>query len=168
MIVGNKHQAIVFYNKGNVIRLVVLEKSTDLMQCVDKALSQKVGNLVLEELLAKHKVKKEVVDMREQAIFTKSNSKEQMDVGSCDRLSLLKSMLEGSYTESETEYGNSDRSAFKYYADICVNYHLVTDKETFDISHKGAFINSSKTRVIPIQLNGSITEQELEEVLLKL
>lgn len=158
----------MFYSKGKVVRLVVLEKDTDVLRCVHEALSQKIDNITLDELLSKQKIKEEIVDLREQTILTKSNNKEQMDVGSCDRLPLLKSMLEGSYTESETEYGNSDRSEFKYYADICVNYHLVIDKEIFDISHKGVLINRSKTRVIPIQTSGSITEQDLEEVLLKL
>jgi len=51
----------------------------------------------------------------------------------------------------------SDR--YEFIPDIFIKYELTTDTEKFEIEHKCAFINTIKTRLIPIQENSSLTKQ---------
>jgi len=67
-------------------------------------------------------------------------------------------MLKGSYTESDTSYGNFSSDKYEFIPNLFIKYELVTDLEKFEIEHKCAFINTIKTRVIPIQENSNLTK----------
>jgi len=61
-------------------------------------------------------------------------------------------MLEGSYTEADTGFGKENNDTdFHFRPNISICYNLLTDNEWFFITHSCAFINSDKTRVIPLQ-----------------
>jgi len=162
VVIGNKHNAIVFYKNGKVVRLAVLSNETDVSSCLKSALSQKIGNVSLEEFLQSKGVTQEISDMQEEPIFNEHNGKQEMDAGSCDRLPLLNCMLRGEYTESETSLGNYDCNEFDYVPEIEVTYRLTTDQESFDIKHSGAFINKTRTKIIIIQEDGSISKKDIE------
>jgi len=85
------------------------------------------------------------------------NTKVETDVGSCDRWKLLYNMLKGSYTESNTSYGNFESDRYEFIPNLFIKYELTTDTEKFEIEHKCAFINTIKTRLIPIQENSPLT-----------
>ena len=82
----------------------------------------------------------------------------EIDVGSCDRWSLLYNMLQGLYTETNNAYGNFSSDKYYFIPDLFIKYELKTDSETFEIIHKCAFINTTKTRLIPIQENSLLTK----------
>ena len=65
-------------------------------------------------------------------------------------------MLKGSYTENDTSYGNFENSLYEFMPELFIKYELTTDKEFFEIEHYCAFINSIKTRLIPIQKDSSL------------
>ena len=67
-------------------------------------------------------------------------------------------MLKGSYTESDTVYGNFESDRYEFIASLFIKYELTTDTEKFEIEHKCAFINTIKTRLIPIQENSPLTK----------
>lgn len=162
IIVGNKHNAIVFYKNDQVVRLAVLTNKTDVFSCLENALNQKYESIKLKDLFAIKNIAQEVIDMKETPIFNKCNNVQEMDIGSCDRISLLNCMLNGDYTESKTTFGNYDCNEYDFYPDIDITYALKTNKEVFEIPHKGAFINKTKTRAIIIQTHGSISLEKLE------
>lgn len=95
--------------------------------------------------------------MNEDAIYNGVDSTKEIDVGSCDRWKLLYNMLKGSYTESDTQYGNFESDKYEFIPDLYIKYELTTDTEMFEIEHKCAFINTIKTRLIPIQENSLLT-----------
>ena len=95
--------------------------------------------------------------MQEKPIINNAISSKEIDVGSCDRWSLLYNMLKGSYTEDNTTYGNYSNDKYVFIPYIDIKYKLVTDNEIFEIEHNCAFINEIKTRIIPIQSNSSLT-----------
>jgi len=66
-------------------------------------------------------------------------------------------ILKGSYTESDTVYGNYETDQYEFMPNIVITYKLFTDNEKFEISHKCALINILKTRIIPIQENSPLT-----------
>lgn len=96
--------------------------------------------------------------MKEKTIFNNADKTKEIDVGSCDRWKLLYNMLKGSYTESDTQYGNYESDKYEFIPNLFIKYKLITDTETFEIDHKCAFINTIKTRLIPIQENSSLTK----------
>lgn len=165
IVIGNKHNAIVFHSNGKVVRLVVLLKNTRIKECVENALLQVIGGVQLKDLFVMKNVKCEVVDLKENPIYNNHNNQNEMDIGSCDRFPLLSAMVKGSYTESETPFGNYDSNEYTFHPDILIDYDLKTDCEHFAIKHKGAFINKTKTRAIIIQENSSITQNQLESFL---
>ena len=67
-------------------------------------------------------------------------------------------MLKGSYTESDTTYGNFQSDRYEFIPNCFIKYELETDSERFEIEHKCAFINTIKTRVIPVQENSNLTK----------
>ena len=71
-----------------------------------------------------------------------------MLVYACDRWNLLYNMLRGNYTESETQYVNFESDKYEFIPDLYIRYELTTDTEKFEIEHKGAFINTIKTRLL--------------------
>lgn len=156
--IQNKHNAVIFYKNGIPVRLMVVNKHTDINKCVDMALEQKFGNSTLKDYYIKYNINSYIIDMKEEAICKViDNKKEEIDVGSCDRWKLLYSMLKGSYTESDTLYGKFESDTYKFIPNLFIKYELNTKNEKFEIDHKCAFMNTSKTRLIPIQENSSLT-----------
>ena len=156
--ISNKHGAIIFYKKSFPVRLMVINKKTDIEKCVDLALSQHFEGGMLKDFFEKKKIKRMEIDMNEKPIFNSANHKNEIDVGSCDRWSLLFSMLKGSYTESETAYGNYQSDRYEFIPKVKIVYDLKILDEHFEIAHECAFINSIGTRIIPIQKNSSLTK----------
>lgn len=66
-------------------------------------------------------------------------------------------MVKGSYTESDTNYGNYASDKYEFNPNLDIKYTLLTDKEKFVIEHHCAFMNEIKTRIIPIQKYSSLT-----------
>ena len=157
--INNKHNAIIFYKNNVPIRLMVINKDTDIDKCIDIALSQHFKESILKDYYDENDIKYKVIDMNEESIFKENdNIKAETDVGSCDRWNLLYCMLKGSYTESETSYGNFQSDRYEFIPNIFIKYELTTDTEKFKIEHKCAFINTIKTRLIPIQENSPLTK----------
>lgn len=156
--IGNKHNAIVFYKDINPVRLMVINKNTDIDKCINIALNQYFADGILQELYNNSGIKSVKVDMNEQPIFNDADNTKEIDVGSCDRWKLLYNMLKGSYTESDTSYGNYESDKYEFIPDIKIKYKLTTDIEIFEIDHKCAFMNTIKTRLIPIQENSPLTK----------
>lgn len=157
--INNKHNAIVFYKDGIPIRLMVMNKNTDVDKCITVALSQHFNDSILNDYYDKNNIKSKLIDLNEESIFKDTdNTKSETDVGSCDRWNLLYCMLKGSYTESDTFYGNFQSDRYEFIPDIFIKYELTTDTEKFEIEHKCAFINTIKTRLIPIQENSTLTK----------
>ena len=161
--IGNKHNAIVFYNKNKVVRLALFFKDTNLDLCIENALKQTCGGGKIEDVLKENNVLCETVDLGENPIFNHHNLSDaiEVDVGSCDRMSLLEQMLKGSYTEDESKDGNYDDINYVYDSNLEVDIKLKTDTENFQISHKGSFINATKTRIIILQKNSEINFKEI-------
>ena len=156
--ISNKHQAIVFYKDKIPVRLMVINQNTDVNNCIEVALIQYFENSILKDYYNKLSINFSVIDMEEKPIVKKSdNITKETDVGSCDRWKLLYNMLKGSYTESDTAYGNFASDKYEFIPDLLVKYELETDLEKFEIEHKCAFINIIKTRLIPIQENSTLT-----------
>ena len=149
--IGNKHQAIVFYLKNKPVRLLVADRNTDLQKCVNNALNQQIGKFTIQEILKKNRIGFETIDLKENAKTNAFNGKTEIDVGSCDRLSLLKNMLSGSYTDVQSTYGHFDSTRYFFDNNVVVEYKLKTDSEDFDIQHECAFFNDLQTRAIIIQ-----------------
>lgn len=157
--INNKHNAIIFYRNNVPVRLMVINKNTDVDKCIDVALSQHFNDSLLRSYYDKNNINSKLIDMHEEPIFKDTdNLKSETDVGSCDRWNLLYCMLKGSYTESETSYGNFQSDRYEFILNIFIKYKLTTDTERFEIEHKCAFINTIKTRLIPIQENSPLTK----------
>lgn len=157
--IKNKHNAIVFYKNGIPVRLMVINKDTDIDKCINIALEQHFENSILNDYYIKYNIKSNIIDMKQKAIFKNNNDSElEIDVGSCDRWNLLYNMLKGSYTESDTFYGNFESDRYEFMPNLFIKYKLSTDIEKFEIEHKCAFINTLKTRLIPIQENSPLTK----------
>lgn len=152
IVVGNKHNAIIFYRNGKPVRLVVAQEGTDIESCVEKALATKIKHSTIGNVLALRGVKSESVDLEEEPIYNAHNNsgKPEVDIGSCDRARLFNQMLDGSYTEdtSDCGTGKTEKRTFK---NIRLRYHLVVGDEEFDILNVGAFLNSDMTQIILLQ-----------------
>ena len=103
------------------------------------------------------KITSSFIDLEELPITNGVEPTKEIDVGSCDRWNLLYNMLKGSYTEDETNYGNFQSNKYEFVPNLTIKYKLTTDSEIFMITHKCAFINEIKTRIIPIQENSVLT-----------
>lgn len=155
--ITNKHNAIIFYNNDVPVRLIVINKDTDIEKCINIALKQNFNTKTLKDLYQERNIKNISIDMNEKPAYNKADSTREIDVGSCDRWNLLYNMLKGSYTEDKTPYGNYQSDKYEFIPNIQIKYELKTDKETFIIEHKCAFINETQTRIIPIQENSKLT-----------
>lgn len=155
--IRNKHNAIIFYKGNKPVRLLVINKDTNIECCINNALNQKYEDTNLSNLFIKNNITSFTIDMQENPIINNAISSKEIDVGSCDRWSLLYNMLKGSYTEDNTSYGNYSNDKYVFIPYIDIKYKLVTDNEIFEIEHNCAFINEIKTRIIPIQSNSSLT-----------
>ena len=156
--ITNKHKAIIFYKEKIPVRLAVINKNTDIDKCIKTALNQYFADGILQDLYNKIGINSNKIDMKEKSIFNNADKTKEIDVGSCDRWKLLYNMLKGSYTESDTQYGNYESDKYEFIPNLCIKYKLITDTEIFEIDHKCAFINTIKTRLIPIQENSSLTK----------
>ena len=162
--ISNKHNAIIFYKNETPVRLMVINRETDLDRCISEALNQDFKGQSLSNIYAMHGIKRVDVDLKQPPIINESNHEKEMDVGSCDRPSLLNSMLAGSYTESDTDLGKTNTdSNFTFDPDINIQYVLVVGDECFAISHRCAFINETMTRVIPLQDNSTLNIEEISK-----
>lgn len=155
--ISNKHNAIIFYDNDNPVRLVVINKDTEIENCINVALNQNFDNMKLKDLYKQENIKSSIIDMNEQAISNNKDITKEIDVGSCDRWKLLYNMLKGSYTEDNTPYGNYQSDKYEFVPNIQIKYELKTDTEIFEIEHNCVFINEIKTRIIPIQDNSRLT-----------
>ena len=156
--ISNKHNAIVFYKDKNPVRLMVINKNTDIDKCIKIALTQYFENETLQVLYDNLQIKSSIIDIKETPIFNNADFIKEIDVGSCDRWNLLYNMLKGSYTESNTQYGNYQSDKYEFIPNIFIKYELTTDTEKFEIEHKCTFINTIETRIIPIQENSLLTK----------
>ena len=155
--ISNKHQAIVFYKKSLPVRLLVINKETNIEKCLFVALSQNFKGQELRDYFLKLKISSQEINLKEKPIYNECDNNREIDVGSCDRWNLLYNMLKGSYTESNTQYGNYQTDKYEFMSDIIIEYYLKIDTEIFEIKHKCAFINILKTRIVPIQENSKLT-----------
>ena len=155
--ISNKHNVIVFYDNDKPVRLIVINKDTNVENCIQVALNQNFKNTTLNDLYKKNNITSSVVDLKELPISNDVDSTKEIDVGSCDRWKLLYNMLKGSYTEDGTPYGNFQSDKYEFIPNVEIKYELKTDNESFIILHKCAFMNEIKTRIIPIQENSTLT-----------
>lgn len=156
--IRNKHNAIVFYKNENAVRLVVINKNTDVEKCIDIALNQYFKSGKLVDYFKSLNINSVYIDLNEQPINKNTIITDEIDVGSCDRWKLLYNMLKGSYTEDDTSYGNYSNDKYVFLPNVYIKYELTTDIEKFEIEHGCAFINELKTRIVPIQNNSSLTK----------
>ena len=141
----------MFYKNKIPVRLMVINKNTDVDKLIEVALNQYFEDSILKDYYEKLKIKFSMIDMKEESIFKENDDiTKETDIGSCDRWKLLYNMLKGSYTESDTSYGNFASDKYEFIPNLFIKYELVTDSEKFEIEHKCAFINTIKTRLIPI------------------
>lgn len=160
--IRNKHNAIVFYKNGVPVRLMVLNQNTDVDKCISYALSQPLNNAMLRDIYSQFNIKRTDISLNQRPINNGSDSRNEIDVGSCDRPALLESMLKGSYTQSDTDYGKSNSdSSYKFIPNIFIQYELMTDSEYFSIEHHCAFINENMTRIIPLQDDSLLNIEEI-------
>ena len=149
--ISNKHNAIIFYKDNVPVRLMVINKDTDINKCIEVALKQTCNNQKLGDIYKTYNIIGIIVNLNETPIINGSDKSKELDVGSCDRLSLMYSMLNGSYTESETDYGNFENNDYEFIPSLYLKYELVTDEENFEIVHECAFMNVEDTQLIPLQ-----------------
>lgn len=162
--IRNKHNAIIFYKNNKPVRLMVINKNTDVDKCIATALNQTLGISTLKEIYTLFNITRVDIDLKQQPIDNGSIPEIEIDVGSCDRPSLLNSMLEGSYTQSDTNYGKSNNdSNYQFISNIFIQYQLMTDNEYFNIEHHYAFINETMTRIIPLQDNSLLNIESIKQ-----
>ncbi len=149
--ISNKHHAIVFYKNNIPVRLMVINKNTDVDKCVRVALDQNFGTGNLRDFYKTNQIASKEIDLKEKPIENQSDFDKEIDVGSCDRWKLLFNMLKGSYTESDTDYGNYQNDRYEFLPNVSIKYELKLKNIKFEIEHECAFINAIKTRIIPIQ-----------------
>lgn len=155
--IKNKHHAIIFYKEEKPVRLLVANKDTNIDKCISVALNQFFADGILSDLFEKNNIQREDIDLMEKPIYKDDKDKEEIDVGSCDRWSLLYNMLKGFYTESESEYGNFANDKYFFIPNLSIKYKLTVFDKQFEIVHKCAFMNTIETRLILIQENSSLT-----------
>lgn len=156
--IRNKHNAIVFYKDSIPVRLVVINKNTNIDKCINIALNQYFEDGILKDKFETLDIQSYEIDMKEEYIDNCIDAKDEIDVGSCDRWNLLYNMLKGSYTEDDTVYGNYTSDKYEFIPNLEIEYKLITDTEIFEITHSCAFINEIKTRLVPIQNNSLLTK----------
>lgn len=151
----------MFYKNKIPVRLIVINKNTDVNKFIEVALNQYFEDSILKDYYDKLKIDFSMIDMNEESIFKENDDiAKETDIGSCDRWGLLYNMLKGSYTESDTQYGNYESDKYEFIPNLFIKYELITDSEKFEIEHKCAFINTIKTRLIPIQENSKLVSEE--------
>lgn len=71
--IGNKHNAVVFYKNGNAVRLLVAFKDTNIDFCLENALNQKIGGVILGDLYKTHNIEAKFVDLKQEPNFNNYN-----------------------------------------------------------------------------------------------
>lgn len=160
--ISNKHNAVIFYKNLSPIRLLVFNYIGDLSKLLAEIFNQKIEKHNLKDLLNKFNVK--ITKEQLNSILSQSIL-EEIDIGSCDNVELLNAMLGGSYSTSDIGFGNNTNPDFVYNKKIKIKYLLKTKSNSFNIKHKGAFINTSQSRIIPIQVNGKITQDYIKDLI---
>ena len=61
--IHNKHNTIIFYKNDTPVRLVVINKDTDIDKCIKVALEQHFENSILKDYYVKHNIKSFIIDM---------------------------------------------------------------------------------------------------------
>lgn len=161
--ITNKHQAIIFYKDGVPVRLMVVNKNTNIDGCINMALRQDFNGTTLEYLFDLLEIERKDVDLKESPVLNLSNHNKEIDIGSCDREELLECMLQGSYTESDTGLGKDVETDFTFVPEIYLKYSFMSDEEIFNIEHHCAFINKDRSRLIPLQDNSRLDINEIME-----
>lgn len=157
--ISNKHHAIVFYKNNLPVRLAVINRNTDIDKCINIALNQHFEDTILSNIYSHFNIKSSTIDMSQEPIYNSADITKEIDVGSCDRWSLLYNMLRGYYTDDFTPYGNFQSNNYEFIPNLHIKYELVTDSEKFEIEHHCAFINDLQTRLIPIQAFSPLTKK---------
>ena len=62
--ISNKHNAIVFYKDKTPVRLMVINKNTDVDKCIEVALNQYFEDSILKDYYGKLKIKFSMIDMK--------------------------------------------------------------------------------------------------------
>ena len=132
-----------------------MNKDTNIEKCIDVALNEEFENKALKERYEVLNIKSELIDLWEAPIIKKYNK--EIDVASCDRRSLLYSMLKWNYTEYDSKYGNYETNKYYFIPKLDIKFDLKINDEIYSIQHKCGFINMLKTRIIPIQENSKLT-----------
>lgn len=83
--ISNKHNAIVFYKEKNPIRLMVINKNTNIEKCISIALGQYFNDSILKDLYDSIGIKSTTINTNEEAIYNGLDCTKEIDVGSCDR-----------------------------------------------------------------------------------
>lgn len=160
--ISSKHNAIIFYKRNKPVRLMIINRSTDVDRCIDMALNQLFDNRLLKEIYTSLGIKRVDVDLKQKPLINEIDHDKEIDVSSCDRPSLLNCMLEGSYTESETNFGKSNSDInYRFLPNTCIKYELDVKDECFIIQHHCAFLNEDMTRIIPLQDNSLLDIEEI-------
>ena len=158
----NKHNAIIFYRDNKPVRLLVMNKQTNVDKCINDALNQLFNKNKLGEIYKLYNIKRTDYNLNQKAIINGCDFKKEIDVGSCDRPSLLEKLLEGSYTENNTNYGKRTNDLnYTFITNINIKYELVINDECFIIQHHCAFINKEKTRIIILQDDSFLNINEI-------
>lgn len=164
LIIGNKHNAIIFYKNNTPVRLLVAFKDTNFDFLITNALNQKIQGKTCVELFKINNVKSETIDLKEKPIYNKHNLTgcAEIDVGSCDRDELLEQMLKGNYTEEDSKYGHYDNTVYSYNDSLKVSYNLTIGDLKFQINHEGSFTNETNTRIIILQRDSEISFSQIK------
>lgn len=161
--ITNKHQAVIFYKNNIPVRLFVINKNTEIDKLIDMALNQEINGNSLRDIYDIIGIKRDDLDYQQEAIINNKDHNREVDVGSCDRETLLNSMLEGSYTESDTGFGKNINTDFIFVPGINIQYDLLTSDYRFMIDHSFAFVNKDGTRIIPLQNNSHLDIEQIYE-----
>lgn len=72
---------------------MVINRDTEIKNCVDIALRQDFNNKILKDIYEENYIKFLIVDMNEKHIYNTANIEKEIDNGSCGRWNLLYNML---------------------------------------------------------------------------
>lgn len=82
--ISNKHNAIIFCKDDVPVRLIVINKETNIDKCINEALNQSFNNLTLKDIYTLHSITATDINLNEQSIHNSSDKSKEIDVGSCD------------------------------------------------------------------------------------
>ena len=103
--ISNKHNSIIFYKDNSPVRLMVINKETNIEYCINEALSQSFNNSTLRDIFSTIKIRRTEINLNQPAVENNSDKQKEIDVLSCDRPSLLECMRKENYTEGDMNFG---------------------------------------------------------------